>query len=149
MSDFRYPLTKPPRGAITLAIARHRSSVATGPLFSAYVQDRHDLVHELVDSQQHIEVINWGTGDHLGPGNEVWELIIGGIGAMAALIQAAPVIAGWLGPARRSERHGSPTVRSIKMKRPDGAEIEIGLGAGSTSENAVDLIRAFLAPVAE
>jgi hypothetical protein len=146
MSEFRRPLVTPPAGAVTMAVARHLSPTRFDPLYFQYIEDRHRLVYDLVD-QCSLDVVDWGTGDHTGSGNEEWQLIFEGV--MEMIGAAAPIIAAWIARPQRSSGEPQPTVRAVRFKRPDGAELELPYKDGNDLETAASTIRNFLAPAVE
>lgn len=122
----------PPRGEVSLAVARHQASRWPSPEVDGYARERARLIHQLVD-ETGAEVISWGETDGDHP-REVVEVILA-LGP-ALLAGLATVLAGWIARPKKptvAPRAGSQdpapeldaTLPGIALRRSDGAVLRL------------------------
>ncbi len=132
-------LVAPPKGSLTMAVARHLTPPWPHPDVVLLHKRRASLLHGFVDDLS-LEVKDWGGTDAEHP-SEIVELLLEI--APSALAAASTIIAAWITKPKpkASENEG---LLGVKFKSPDGAELTISYRSGMRRREMAATIESFL-----
>lgn len=113
-----FPQATPEIGRISIAIARHQAETWPSPEVHQYARDRTRLIHQLGD-ELNMDTQPWEDIDAPHP-REVVEIIVPLAAAIVPVL--GNILVDWL---KERPQKNKPSVPGIKIKRPDGAYLEL------------------------
>ena len=113
-------LPTPPEGCLHVALARHVTSSSSDPAIQLLHERRAAMVDALI-SEQPVSVHDWGATKAKHP-SEIVEILIEI--APTVLPSVATIMAAWI-TRPKSNPKDNDGLMALKLKRPDGAELEL------------------------